>query len=369
MTRLLIVGGGIAGLTLGHALLKHAPEVDFDLIEKVPAQRPAGAGIILAPNALPVLDGLGLYGPLRDHGHFLPYNQLCDHQGRTLQKLKGPEDRLLSFHRADLHQVLQDGLKNHLQQGISFQGQQQSKDQVQVQLSSGEVRSYDLLVGADGLRSKVRESCGGPDPVYSGYTSWRTVLTEAPHLPGASELWGHGRRLGLVPLSRGRIYLYFTLNARQNQDFLQGDACRIRELFAEFEGADQGLLERFRSDTPLIHTDIAELPHPYWGKNRTVLIGDAAHALTPNLGQGAGMGIEDAVLLAKLLGQHREVKTVLSELGRIRHPRVQTVQMVSRCLGKLGQLQNPTLVGLRDRLMRAGPANATPDWLWTPPLA
>ncbi|GEM49130.1 FAD-dependent monooxygenase [Deinococcus cellulosilyticus] len=362
MTRLLIAGAGIAGLTLGHALMKHAPEVEFTILERAPEMRAAGAGIILAPNVTPLLEDLGMGKQLQASGQELPFNQLTDARGRVLQRLPGPAGQLLAFHRAELMHILQEGLTPHLQFGKGVHSHQQTSGQVKVLLDSGEHMEVDALVGADGLRSNVRAHCGGAKPIYSGYTSWRAVLEQAPGLPGASEMWGHGRRLGLVPLTGNRMYVYMTLNAPPSSTHHPV----LPDLFREFRGAEHGILDRLSSAFPLIHTDIYELPRPDWGKGRVMLIGDAAHALTPNLGQGAGMGIEDAVLLARLLGQHRNFSLAFGLFRAQRQKRVSQVQLASRLIGRVGQLQHSLWVRVRDLLMSTGPKESVPGWLWNP---
>lgn len=161
------------------------------------------------------------------------------------------------------------------------------------------------------------------------------------------------------------MYVYFTLNAPAAMS-RKATAQDLQQLFSEFNGADHGVLDRLDDTTPLIHTDIHDLPRPDWGKGRVLLMGDAAHALTPNLGQGAGMGIEDAVVMARCLREHPAIEQATAAFRRLRQARVQKVMLASRMIGRVGQLQHPLAVQFRDGLMSRGPAQTVPDWLWTP---
>ncbi|WP_034335548.1 FAD-dependent monooxygenase [Deinococcus misasensis] len=358
--RILIAGAGIAGLVLGQALKKLAPEVEFTITEKSPSLQTAGAGLILAPNALQVLEQLDALDRLLPLGQNLGASHLCDARGKSLQALRAPAGKLLAFHRGELSAQLAKGLEPHLKFGQAYQSHQPKNGKLEVQFTDGSVVQADVLIGADGLHSRVRQQVHGPSVVHAGYTSWRAVLPFSQKLEGARELWGHGKRLGLVPLTENRLYVYLTLNSKAQQ--FQRSRPAFSSLFAEFSGADFGALNLL-DQHPVIHTDIRELPVPFWGNGQVVLLGDAAHALTPNLGQGAGMGIEDALWLAKGIQSGQKNLSVWMRQGR--QKRVQQVQILSRHLGRAGQLQNRGLVSIRNALLGAVPGQP-PTWLWNP---
>lgn len=358
MPGILIVGAGIGGLTLAHALNRHG--IPFDLIDRVPQPAPVGAGLMLHHNALNLLDKLGFHDPLRERG--LPFTALevALENGETLQllNLKNVADiHALGIHRAELHQILGASLK--VAWGQSIRAFRQAPEQVHVTLSSGEERRYALLVGADGLRSGVRGQLLGVSNLrYSGYTCWRFTTAQIPELTHPVEYWGKGRRLGLVNIGQGRNYGYATLNAPAGQlQAEEGRAAHLQNLFQGFPDLVQRVLTGL-TDQDIIHDDLHELAAHHWHADRVALLGDAAHAMTPNLGQGAGMAIEDAVVLAECLRRHGLTPQALKVYAEVRQARVRQIANQARLIGLAGQLQNPMLIAARNKLLQRTPQAA-----------
>lgn len=359
---LLFVGAGIGGLTLAHALTPL--DVRVSVVERTPELGAAGAGITLGINAMNVLDRLGIGPRVRAAGEVLDGGEITDERGRPLQLLDfAPFHRYgsaVALHRADLQAALLEGLEKHVHLGSTVSGLAQDEHGVTVQFGDGREERYDLVVGADGVHSAVRRELFGPLPVrYAGYTSWRFVVPQTAALSRPVEMWGRGRRLGLVPIGRGRLYGFATLNAPEGMaDPICGRAARLRERFANFGGPARPALEQLTQDDAVIHTDLREVVVPRWVSGRVALLGDAAHAMTPNLGQGAGMSIEDAAVLAEVLGPASDVRGALGTYETRRRKRVGRIQAQSRWLGRLGQLQAPLLVAARNVLLRATPRQA-----------
>lgn len=357
--RVLIVGAGIAGLTLAQAL--HKRGIAFDLIDKVECPAPVGAGIALGFNVIPLLDALGLGQQLRERGQVVTSSQITTHNGSLLQNMQMPAGhharQAIAIHRADLHDILAQGLPIGWDTTITTL--KTHSDGINVTLNHGEKkeeRKYALVLGADGLHSWVRQQVFGAVPLrYAGYTCWRWVC-ESPSISFEAdtfvEQWLDGRRLGHVNMGQGRHYMYVTLNAPEGKyvgrHLEMADLC---QLFPKIK-----LLEQLKHHSiSLIHNDLYELSRHCWQHGRVALLGDAAHALTPNLGQGAGLGIEDAIVLAEALYQDGLNETALVKYADVRRSRVQHIANRSRQIGLMGQLENTVLRQMRDLAFKCLP--------------
>jgi 2-polyprenyl-6-methoxyphenol hydroxylase-like FAD-dependent oxidoreductase len=333
-----IVGAGIGGLTAALAL--HRSGHRISIMERAAALDPVGAGIVLAANAVRILQTLGVN--VEGFGRQLHGGTVRTNSGAVIQRLAF--DRFLSsvgqvfaFHRAELHGALLAALPKDvpLQLGCRF--------------DSGARPTGDVLIGADGARSNVRESVCGSIPLrYSGYTCWRAILPN-PGVAETVEDWGGDARSGVVPLTGDRIYVFLVLTAPAGTP-RQTSIEAIRRHFEKFVDPIPAVLDAAR-EAELLHHDIEELEAPVWGRGKTVLIGDAAHAMTPNFGQGAAMAIEDAALLPEVVSADAPAEA----LRTLRHERVSKVQEGSRRFGELAHWTSPVAVWLRNGLLRSLP--------------
>lgn len=213
---------------------------------------------------------------------------------------------------------------------------------------------FDLVIGADGLRSSVRALVvGAPRYRYSGVTCYRGVV-QNPGIDRAMEAWGGETRVGVVPLRDGQLY-YFLLRSAPPRAPALGFPAALRELYGHY-GGEVGKLFEVLDSAPPLHHDLDELDAPVWGVSRVLLLGDAAHALTPNQGQGAAMAIEDALALTSILEQG--IEGALERYIATRHARVRAVQLDSRRLGQVAHIANPMLSWLRDGALRMMPQAA-----------
>ncbi|GGN43270.1 FAD-dependent monooxygenase [Deinococcus daejeonensis] len=352
MTRsVLIVGAGIGGLALAQALKRAG--VHVQVMDKVTRFQPVGAGLILSGPALRVLSHLDLSGPVRAAGQPLTSAWLTDASGRVLQTMSyAPTGGAVGIHRAELHRVLSHGLTREIQFATTVQAMRQMPDGVEVTFSTGSAQRFDAVIGADGLHSSVRRLMFGHVPQrYAGYTSWRFVV----RMPGPRhmvELWGQGSRLGLVPIGGGQTYGYITANAPEGSaNGSVGRAAEVRQRGRAFGGV-QDYLTQVTDDTAVIRTDIHEVRLPRWVQGHVALLGDAAHAMTPNLGQGAAMSLEDAWVLSEQLTGTPHVPVALARYQTLRWRRVNQLQSKSRVLGRIGQLEAGAARSLRDQAMR-----------------
>lgn len=353
MKKVLVVGGGIGGLTAALALSRRGARVS--VWEREPAFSPIGAGIVLAPNAIAILERLGVDAARR--GACVGAMLLQSADGRALQRMdlsawRDSHGPAYAFHRGELHEALLEALPAEVEiRCAAAPVLAEADDGVTATPPQGGSERFDLIVGADGIHSQVRALAGHAVPVrYSGYTCWRTVCPN-PGVRDSLETWGRGARFGAVPLSRGRLYVFLVKNApRRASSLAWPDG--FRATFGAFAAPCPAVLEAMEGAT-LMHHDLEELDEPAWGRGRTWLLGDAAHAMTPNLGQGAAMAIEDAFVLAGCVdgdleaGHRRYVAT--------RHPRVRRVQLDSRRFGRIAHCASPPAVWARDTLVRLLP--------------
>jgi 2-polyprenyl-6-methoxyphenol hydroxylase-like FAD-dependent oxidoreductase len=251
-------------------------------------------------------------------------------------------------------------------------------DAVRVRLSDGSEADWDLVIGADGLRSAVRRAILPPEqcePRYSGQTCWRMQI-EAPDLAPTTSLerWTPGRRIGVIPLSRGGIYVYLVQSAPRGAVGPGTDSVEyVRRTFTGVDERLGALLARAAGDPSVLvhHGDLIDLPVFSSGRGRVVLLGDAAHAMTPNMGQGAAMAIEDAGALALLWTPAGPPADLPAALAAVRRPRVLPIHRNSWQMGQIAHLQRPAARWLRDLVLRNLPNSMIERGLrqtWAPGL-
>jgi 2-polyprenyl-6-methoxyphenol hydroxylase-like FAD-dependent oxidoreductase len=282
----IIIGGGIAGLASALALTRRNWQVE--VLERAPEFTEAGAGLSLWPNALRALDALGVGGPVRGRATLAGQAGIRDTAGRWLSRSDTAElerryGPVAMIHRADLLAVLRAAVPAQaLRPGVIVTRVQPDGT---VAHSGGQSRA-DLVVGADGVHSITRRSVwpDAPAPRYAGYTSWRLVTPPVP-VTETSESWGRGERIGYAPLPDGRIYCYATANAPEGA--ADGGLAGLARRFGGWHDPIPALLAAADPGALLRH-DLYELPPlKTYTSGHVVLAGDAAHAMTPNLGQGA----------------------------------------------------------------------------------
>jgi len=359
MAEVLVVGGGIGGLSLARELSLRG--LRATVLEKAPQLNPVGAGIIMNPNAMRVLERNGLAESVRADSWPYLCRETCDQHGRMLAMRDyrplydaGKLARGALVHRAHLLDVLLRSVPaDSVRFGVIVSDIEVAADGVRVRTARGETFKADILVGADGIHSQVRGRVFGSfAPVYMGYRSHRMVV-ENTGVAHFTEFLGHGRRIGLVPISGKRLYVWTTFNSPHDSPPSLERVTDFRTLFGEFTDARIArVFSQLRSMEGVILTAIEELRLERWVQGRTALLGDAVHALTPNIGQGAGMAMEDAALLAEELATAPTAEDALAAYARRRQPRVDTVMRVSREVGADGQRSSVLACWLRNRRIR-----------------
>jgi 2-polyprenyl-6-methoxyphenol hydroxylase-like FAD-dependent oxidoreductase len=326
--RILIVGGGLGGLALARALQQR--ELAADVVERAAQWEPLGTGLYLPANGVRVLRRLGLDQAARSRGCVIPRQRVLDHRGRLLldiglDEIWGATGECLAVHRNDLHEVLREGTAIRL--GTTVEAVREEATAVCVRLSDGSTGGYDLVVGADGIHSAIRRLVfDGVPPRYVGQVSWRAVVHGGPAITAWTVMLGRGRAFLLVPIGEGRLYCYADVNASEGRDPTDGVFHRFVELFGDFGDPAADILGRLVPADARYFSAIEEMAPRPWVKGHVVLIGDAAHATSPNMAQGAAMAMEDALVLAEVLASGQPVATCLAVYEARRALRVRWVQ-------------------------------------------
>ena len=333
------MGGGIGGLSAARELALRG--IRATVLERAPQLNPVGAGIIMNPNAMSVLEKNGLADQVRRDSWPYLTRETRDQAGRLLAVRDyrplyeaGKLTPGALVHRAQLL----DALFRSLPPGTVCFGSL---------IKNAQTLSADLIIGADGIHSQVRrEFFGEVKPRYMGYRSHRLIMENVAGIRCFTEYLGRGQRIGLVPISEKKLYVWTTFNSPRHEQ----PAPELPRMFAQF--THQPIRELFAALPPpqhIITTEIEELWAGYWSAPRAVLLGDAAHAMTPNIGQGAGMAMEDAAVLAEELASAGTIADALRNYVRRRKPRVDAVMRISREVGEEGQRSSAIGCWLRNR--------------------
>ncbi len=322
--RVLIVGAGIGGLALARAL--HQRGVTPEVVERVSEWEPLGAGLYLPGNAVRALRELGLGSALDAGANPIGRQRILDHRGRPLAEID--VDRLwdgvggcVAIQRGTLHEVLLEATAEvPVRLGVSVTGLENG-EAPRVTFADGSTGSYDLVVGADGVHSTIRsKALGGPPAGYVGQASWRFVVDGFPDITDWTAMLGRRRSFLTVALGQAVVYCYADLNT--------GDAAGAaregwRQSFVDFAEPVPHLLERA---TEAYFAPIEEVVPPAWTAGRVALVGDAAHASSPNMAQGAALAVEDALVLAEMLTADQPIDQALAGYEHRRKARVARVQ-------------------------------------------
>jgi 2-polyprenyl-6-methoxyphenol hydroxylase-like FAD-dependent oxidoreductase len=354
----LIVGGGIGGLCTAIGLARAGIKVD--IVEIKTDWTVYGVGIIQPSNQLRALEELGLAKECVERGAAFNGWEIYDEAGNLRAQLPTPNISLPQYPpvngiaRPVLHEILMTqagagGAKVRL--GLTVEKIEDEPDGISVRLSDGAVERYDFLIGADGTYSKVRALIFGEElkPIYNGLCVWRYNFPRPPAMRWGSVHYGRKAKVGLVPMSPTLMYMFVVTpepsNARIAPHCLHEE---MRSRIEDFTGVVAQLRDQIKDANGVVLRPMEPmlLPAP-WHRQRVLLIGDAAHATTPQLAQGASMAIEDAALLAQLLPQDRPLNAILAEFMRRRYGRGELVVETSRKLGEweLAEFQGRPVAG------------------------
>jgi 2-polyprenyl-6-methoxyphenol hydroxylase-like FAD-dependent oxidoreductase len=366
--RILIVGGGIGGLSAAIAFSQNGHDV---LVAERQADLHAsvfGVGIIQPGNALRALDRIGCAQPCLDQGYpAAGWGAMYDVDGNFLHPMPGAiipgadYPPMNGVTRPKLHEILTGRAREtgvEIRYSCSFDGLESDLDGVAVQLTDGSRERFDLVVGADGVRSNVREHvlAEGVAPRYIGQSSYRMSLPGQPEVDRIILQEGPDGMAGFVPIGKDLSYLFYNAHMEQ-PGYGNGDEL-VAELLAHLKPFG-GLTGRVRDayvdgsrEIVLRPEESLIVPHP-WHKDRIVLLGDAVHAITPHLGQGAAQAIEDAVVLAEVISAHGVGETAFTEYTDRRYARCKLIVETSLAIGEweMGRLDDFDNVGATNHVL------------------
>jgi 2-polyprenyl-6-methoxyphenol hydroxylase-like FAD-dependent oxidoreductase len=343
----LVVGGGIAGLSATIALRKAG--VDVDVVEVNPKWDVYGVGIIQPANAIRALDELGLAERAVEQGFAMQGSRFHDSEGNMLadiptKPLLGPKyPPMNGITRPRLHALFQQAVRDsgaNVRLGLTISSLTQTADRVDATFTDESRGEYDLVVGADGINSLVRSLVFGAEhkPEYTGQVCWRYNVPRPGDLDRLHMFVGVDGKAGFVPLSPELMYVLLIEKQPAENVMLPDD--RLAEIFRERLGQFGGPVAEVR-DTQItdsgkvVYRPVESIlvPAP-WYNGRVVLIGDAAHATSPHVGQGAAMAMEDAIVLADELTGRQSVPEALEHFMERRFERCKLISDISRQIGR-----------------------------------
>jgi 2-polyprenyl-6-methoxyphenol hydroxylase-like FAD-dependent oxidoreductase len=362
MSAAIVVGGGIGGLTAGLALAAKGWEVT--VLERVLSLRPAGSALLLAPNALRALGMISgdLVAELRGLSALQGDGGIRDARGAWLSR----NDAGLALERygypmiAILRTALVDMLTSRLPGGALRLGTVVTgvdADAGTVALASGEVLAGDLIVAADGVHSATRRALfpGHPPAAFLGLTGWQAIVDAGDLTPHAGTTWGRGGEFGAIPLADGRLYVFAEQAAAVPMALRSGaeEKAELLSLYGDFHDPIPAIIRRIAPDR-IIHNDSRSVrtPLPAMHHGTVAMLGDAAHAMAPNLGQGACQAIEDAVTLAYYVDSEPSVPAAVARYSAARLPRVTLIARRSEQIARMATARRPIAVALRNAFIR-----------------
>jgi 2-polyprenyl-6-methoxyphenol hydroxylase-like FAD-dependent oxidoreductase len=365
--KVLIVGGGISGMTLAIGLKRAS--IHPEIVEINPRWSVLGMGISLQGPALRALRAVGVLDQCVVRGFGYSYFKACDANGTVtntleLPCLNGPDyPASIGIMRQALHSVLMEALVEvevPARVGVTVSQIKQDADSVGVRFTDGTHRKYDLVVGADGANSIIRDMVFGSEwrPKYTGQAVWRATVSRPPEVKVRCSFFGPRNKAGVNPVSDAQMYIYLVQNV---PEFVRIPDNRLpaamREQLADFRGLLATARDEITDPQQIAYRPINShiLPSP-WYRGRVILIGDAAHTTTPHMAAGAGIAIEDSIVLALLLQSERPLSGVFEKFMTHRFERCRMVVENSFLLGEWEKNPNAPNVdpmGVLDKSLRA----------------
>lgn len=346
--KVLIVGGGIGGMSTAMTLRKQG--IAVDLVEIDPDWRVYGAGLSISGPTLRALQRLGVLDEVAKLGYLHEGFELYDVENRCIAVTPSPRlpDSEVYGSAAIMRPVLKDILSKHtleagvaVRLGVTFSSLVQSADHVEVSFTDGSSGRYDLVVGADGLMSKVRAALfpDAPAPAYTGQGCWRAVFRRPPDIIRMRLFIGTPYKVGVNPVSHDEMYM-FLLENRTAKQWIAEEQLHLgmKQILYNCGGVLRELGESLNEHSRIMFRPLESLlmPKP-WNRGRVLLIGDAVHATTPHLASGAGLALEDALVLAEELRAPRTVEASLRAFTDRRFERSRLVIENSIRLGDIEQ--------------------------------
>ena len=352
MVQIAIIGGGIGGLTA--ALAIHRAGFECEVFEQAPALHDVGAAIAIWPNATRILHRLNLFEKILERAGVMEEIRWVDQNGWLINRvsISDPQFPAVALHRADLQNTLVQSLPpSWIHLGHELIDQTQRGDKMIANFANGLSTEADLLIGADGIHSRVREQFlnDGP-PVDRGYVVWRGISPTMPAgIPPATaiEFHGRGKRFGVGPVGLGRLGWWAAANTPKTHE--------LPQLFERWHRPVLELIEATPPSSILKTTASDRPPSRLWGRGRMTMLGDAIHPTTPNLGQGGCLAMEDAMVLATCFAKFGATVKALRNYEQLRYKRTAALSKYSRYYGSMGQWENIWARALRRSALALAP--------------
>ncbi|MDH9160319.1 MULTISPECIES: FAD-dependent monooxygenase [Staphylococcus] len=356
--KIAIVGAGIGGLTAAALLNEQGHEVK--IFEKNSQVSEVGAGIGIGGNVIEKLGKHDLAKGIKNVGQVIDTMEVLDDKNNMLSKMKLKKNTVnLTMTR----QSLIDIIKSYVPNQIIFTNHHVTDIdngalKVTLHFETQEQESFDLCIGADGIHAKTREvTVPNSKPIYQGYTVFRGLVEDVDikHTNIAKEYWSKKGRVGIVPLLNNQAYWFISINAKEKDTKMQSyGKPHLQARFNHFPNEVRKILDK-QSETDILLHDIYDLnPLKSFIYQRVVLLGDAAHATTPNMGQGAGQAMEDAIILANCIASY-DFDEALQRYDKLRVKHTKKVTLRSRKIGKIAQRRNRFVVAVRNAIAKMIP--------------
>jgi len=341
----LIVGAGMCGMSLGVALKRAG--IDCEIVEIRPNLFEPGTGISLQGPALRALQSVGVVDQCIARGFGYSHFKACDAMGNVtgtvdLPRLLGPAyPATIGVLRQSIHEVLASELAKlavPIRLSATVKTLTQNDHCVSIEFTNGKSAQYDLLVGADGMNSRIRDIAFGSAyrPHYTGQMVWRATVSRPRDVECRHSYFGPTNKSGFNPISETQMYIYAVQNVPERPHWNDAELpAMLRDLLAEFGGALGRAREEIRTAEQITSRPVFSMMlRPPWYSDRVIVIGDAAHTTTPHLASGASIAIEDSIVLARLLQSDRALNAILEDFMRQRYDRCRMIVQNSELLGE-----------------------------------
>lgn len=351
--KVLIIGAGTAGMASAITLSRIG--MNIDLIDINPNWGALGAGLTITGPTLRALKQLGVYDEVTEQAYVGDGIQVCDPAGNPLRILPTPmlegSDTAGSggIMRPTMHSIMhkyvdEAGIKMRL--GLTADAFEQDADGVTVSFSDASQDRYDFVLGSDGVLSKTRQLLfpDAPKAEYTGQSCWRLFLKRPASVERRTYFLGGPVKVGFTPVSEEHMYMFLLERCPQRWQEPEDNYKNLKQLLEGYDGILAEIRESLsEADNPNINfrpLECFDLPGP-WYQGKVLLIGDSAHPTTPQLASGAGMGIEDALVLAEIFEKQADVDLAFKEFMQRREQRCRLVTQSSMEIGRLEQQRAP----------------------------
>ncbi len=360
MNKITIIGAGIGGLTTAIALIQKGFEVE--IFENSPAFKKAGSGINLAINAMQIYKELGVYDDILLQGNYTNSMNALNKKLKVLTsaKLQKFEEKYkvktVAIHRASLHEILLNHIGNtkiHLNKKLK--SLEQNNGNVNLVFEDGTSHNATLVIGADGIHSNVRKSIFKNTELRDAkQVCWRGISKariDKKYKKELNEIWGKGNRFGFVHITPEEVYWFGLIN----KDKFKSKDEDLQQIFSDYPQTVKNIIAE-TDKKEILCNEIWDLkPIDKWYNGNVCLLGDAAHATTPNLGQGACQAIESAMALSICLKEENNIETAFYKYQLIRKEKANYVTKTSWLLGKMAQSNNSIICILRNVITKLTP--------------